>query len=153
MQDQVFKYLDEVKEEMKTSMLMITHDISLVLESCERMAIMHGGQVAEYGSVSNLYDDPRHPYGILLQRAFPDIRYPGRELEIIEGIPPQNLGEVDYCTFADRCPWAIEECREGEPPLERIKGGNSNHLASCFRKEEMDDLRGEDGRKLQPGER
>lgn len=141
MQDQVFKYLDDVKEETETSMLLITHDISLVFESCERMAIMHSGQVAEEGSTVHLYDEPRHPYSILLQEAFPDIRFPDRELGIIEGYPPRTMGEVDYCTFVDRCPWAIEECAESAPPLEPISDDEGfDHRAACIRKDEVLEL-------------
>jgi oligopeptide/dipeptide ABC transporter ATP-binding protein len=137
MQDQVFKYLDEVKSETDTSMLMITHDISLVFESCDEMAIMHAGQAAEVGSVTDVYDNPRHPYSILLQEAFPDVRYPDRDLGIIEGNPPQNLGEVDYCTFSDRCPWAVEECHHGAPPLEQVEDADDDHFAACIRKDEV----------------
>ncbi len=136
MQDQVFKYLDKIKEDTDTGMMMITHDISLVFESCDRMAVMHAGQVAEEGTVMEVFDDPRHPYSILLQEAFPDVRYPDRELEIIEGSPPQNMGEVDYCTFADRCPWAVEECKEGAPPLEEVEG-EPDHMVGCIRKDEV----------------
>jgi oligopeptide/dipeptide ABC transporter ATP-binding protein len=137
MQDQVFKYLDEIKEETDISMLMITHDISLVFESCDKMAIMHAGQAAEVGTVTEVFDSPRHPYSILLQEAFPDVRYPDRDLEIIEGNPPQNIGEVDYCTFADRCPWAVEDCHRTVPPLEQIEGEAEGHLAACIRKEDV----------------
>ncbi|MFC7157005.1 ABC transporter ATP-binding protein [Halomarina halobia] len=138
MQDQVFKYLDEIKEDHDTSMVLVTHDISVVFESCDKMAIMHAGQVAEVGSVVELFDNPRHPYSILLQEAFPDVRYPDRDLGIIEGNPPQNMGNVDYCTFVDRCPWAVDECRKNSPPLESTSSSTSTepHLASCLRKEE-----------------
>lgn len=140
MQDQVFKYLDDVKAETETSMLLITHDISLVFESCESMAIMHSGQVAEAGSTVDLYDEPRHPYSILLQEAFPDVRYPERELGVIKGYPPKTVGDVDYCTFVDRCPWAVEECRQHAPQLEPVGDEDIEHTASCFRKDEVLDL-------------
>lgn len=138
MQDQIFKYLSKVQTELDTSIILITHDISLVFESFNRMAVMHGGQVAEIGTVEEIYDDPRHPYSIMLQRAFPNIQHPNRELEVIEGKPPQNMGKVKECTFADRCPAAIEECRQGAPPLEPIKTetGEKRHVAACIRKEE-----------------
>jgi oligopeptide/dipeptide ABC transporter ATP-binding protein len=141
MQDQILKYMDDIREETDTSMIMITHDISLIFETCEKMAIMHAGQVCEYGSTSELFDEPHHPYSILLQEAFPDYRYPDRTLEIIEGHPPQNMGDVDYCTFVDRCPWAVEECHNGEPPLEPIEGsGGVEHEAACVRKNEVLDM-------------
>ena len=139
MQDQVFKYLDDIKEQLDTSLLLITHDISVVFESCDAMAIMHGGQVAETGSVLDIYDSPRHPYSILLQEAFPDHRYPKRELAVIEDQPPQVMGIADYCTFVERCPWAVEECAERAPPLEPLIDG-SDHRASCFRKDEVHEL-------------
>ena len=144
MQDQIFKYLDKIREETETSMLLITHDISVILESCDNMAIMHSGQVAETGSTVDIYDSPRHPYSILLQEAFPDHRRPDKELGIIEGYPPQTMGEVDFCTFVDRCPWAVEDCRKGAPPLEPVADtetdGLTDHQAACIRKDEVHEL-------------
>jgi len=137
MQDQIFKYLDEIQEDLNQGMVLITHDISLVLESCDSMAIMHGGQIAETGTVEDIYDDPRHPYSILLQRAFPDVRYPDRELAIIEGTPPQSVGEINRCTFVDRCPWAVEECHQVAPPLEEVDSDHRGGKAACIRKEEV----------------
>lgn len=135
MQDQIFRYLVDIRDAMDTSMLMITHDISLIFESCDDMAIMHGGQIMENGSVTDVYDRPHHPYTMLFQNAFPDIRYPDQELEIIEGHPPVQYGDVDICTFADRCPWATAECRESEPPHEAVNG-EGNHTAACFHKDQ-----------------
>jgi peptide/nickel transport system ATP-binding protein len=132
MQDQIFRHLELVQEELDTSMVLITHDISLVFESCDRMAIMHGGQVAETGPSQQLYDSPRHPYSILLQQSFPDPRFPDRELEEIQGYPPENYGPIEACTFVDRCPWADEQCRAGQPPLEPA-GAEDNTLVSCVR--------------------
>jgi oligopeptide/dipeptide ABC transporter ATP-binding protein len=139
MQDQVFKYLDEIKEDRDTSMILVTHDISVVFESCDQLAIMHAGQVAERGPVIEVFDNPRHPYSILLQEAFPDVRYPDRKLEIIDGSPPQNIGEVGYCTFADRCPWAVEDCRVEAPPTVDV-GDHEDHAAACIRSDEVLEL-------------
>jgi len=137
MQDQIFKYLDAIKGSTDTSMILITHDISLVFESCDELAVMHGGQVAETGEITDVYDEPKHPYSYLLQRAFPDIRYPNRELETIEGTPPQQFGDVNYCTFANRCPWSTEECRESAPELEASDRSTDGHRAACFHTEEI----------------
>lgn len=137
MQDQIFKYLNEIKSETDVSMLLITHDISVVLENCDRMAVMHGGQIAENGTVEEIYDTPKHPYSYLLQRAFPDFRNPDRELEVIEGQPPELTEDITYCTFADRCPWAADECRAEKPPMETITDG---HTAACVRHDEIDEL-------------
>jgi oligopeptide/dipeptide ABC transporter ATP-binding protein len=143
MQDQVFKYLDEIRGTQETSMILVTHDISVVFESCDQVAIMHAGQVAERGSVTDVYNNPRHPYSILLQEAFPDVRYPDRELEIIEGAPPQNLDEVDYCTFTDRCPWAVSECEAKAPPSQPVPG-DEKHAAACIRSDEVLEMYRED---------
>jgi oligopeptide/dipeptide ABC transporter ATP-binding protein len=139
MQDQIFKHLDEIKEDLETSMLLITHDISLVFESCDHMGVMHGGQLAELGTVYDIYDEPRHPYSILLQEAFPDIEDPERELGSIEGAPPRNIGEVAECSFVDRCPWAVEECKQGAPPMNPVDG-NNEHRAACIRQDEVHEL-------------
>ncbi len=139
MQDQIFKYLDVIKAE-DTSLLLITHDISVIFESCDTVTIMHASQIAEHGSVMDVYNDPRHPYAILFKDAFPDIREPNRKLQIIEGHPPQLIGEVDHCSFVDRCPWAIEECRKKAPPLEAVPDGGDDQRASCFRKDEAHEM-------------
>lgn len=143
MQDQILKYLDDIKEEEDVSMLMITHDISVVFETCDSMSVLHGGQVAESGSVENVFDTPRHPYSIMLKQAFPDIRFPDRDLGIIEGQPPQLREEVSYCTFADRCPWAEEACREAAPPLVESNVGDTDHEVGCIRHDEMEELASE----------
>nr|WP_255457495.1 oligopeptide/dipeptide ABC transporter ATP-binding protein [Halorussus sp. JP-T4] len=103
---------------------------------------MHGGQIAETGTVEDVFDRPRHPYAILLQNAFPDVRYPDRELAVIDGHPPQLRDEVDFCTFVDRCPWAVSACREGAPPANPV-AGDEDHLAWCVRADEMSELAGE----------
>jgi oligopeptide/dipeptide ABC transporter ATP-binding protein len=142
MQDQILDYINGLKENWEISMLMITHDISVVFENCDSMAVMHGGQVAETGDVVDLFDRPRHPYAILLQNAFPDVRYPDRELAIIQGHPPQLRDQPDYCTFADRCPWAVEDCHVAAPGPRSIEG-DEGHLAWCIRADEMADLAAE----------
>ncbi|GGM59898.1 peptide/nickel transport system ATP-binding protein [Halarchaeum rubridurum] len=143
MQDQFLKHLDELREIRDFSLLFITHDIAVVFEMCDSMAVMHGGQVAERGDTTALFDDPHHPYTLLLQRAFPDIRYPNRKLEGIDGTPPALESEVDYCTFADRCPWAEPECRERAPPTEAVPG-DAEHASACVRSDEVAELAARD---------
>lgn len=145
MQDQIFSYLDDIREETQTSMVLITHDMGVVFESCDEMAIMHAGQIAETGTVYDVYDDARHPYSILLQRAMPGLDKVGQTLETIEGDPPQQFGDVSTCTFADRCPWAIDECRESAPPLESADGTAPGHATACIRRDETRELAEEDG--------
>lgn len=142
MQDQFLKYVDEVREVRDSAILMITHDIAVVFELCDTMGVMHGGQIAETGSTKNIVDNPRHPYSILLQQAFPDHRFPDRELEEIHGAPPSLSEEVDFCTFVDRCPWSIRDCSHGAPPLEAVTDDES-HVVGCIRHHEMEELASE----------
>ncbi|QLG64153.1 ABC transporter ATP-binding protein [Halorarum salinum] len=146
MQDQILDHINELKDDWDISMLLITHDISVVFENCDSMAVMHGGQVAEAGDVVELFDRPRHPYAILLQKAFPDVRYPDRELAVIDGHPPQLREKPDFCTFADRCPWSTAECYDGAPDPRPVEG-DDDHLAWCVRADEMEELAAEHLRK------
>lgn len=133
MQDQIFAHLVSLREQSDTSAIIVTHDISLIFESCDSMALMHAGQLAETGTVEDVYHHPRHPYALLFQNAFPDIRYPNQELEIIEGHPPEMLGETNFCSFAERCPWATKECKTEMPPETTVKGdGEKAHRINCF---------------------
>jgi oligopeptide/dipeptide ABC transporter ATP-binding protein len=142
MQDQIMKYIQEIKDERDLGMLMITHDISVIFEQCDAMGVLHAGQLAEVGDVMDVFNSPRHPYALLLQQAFPDVRYPDRELEVIEGNPPALREDVDYCTFADRCPWAESECHQSAPPLESVPE-RPDHKTSCFRSDELVDIASE----------
>ncbi|MCW8173556.1 ABC transporter ATP-binding protein [Natrialba swarupiae] len=90
MQDQIFKHIDDIVDRVGTSIMLITHDIAVVFESCDRMAVMHGGQIAEVGPVTRIDNEPHHPYSTLLQEAFPDIREPNRDLSVIEGNRPDR---------------------------------------------------------------
>jgi len=137
MQDQIFKYLEELKSD--TTIVLITHDISLVFEFCDSMAIMHAAQIAESGPVEEIYSNPRHPYAILLQEAFPDFHESSKELSVIEGYPPQLGENTDFCSFVDRCPWATEECHDGQPELESVSAENEGeHGVACVRKADVD---------------
>lgn len=142
MQDQILKHLHDIKDEYDLSMVFITHDISVIFENCDSLAVLHGGQISEIGSADTIYNEPRHPYSILLQQAFPDVRYPDRDLEIISGKPPELRDDVNYCTFVERCPWAVEGCRSARPALESVENRNE-HKASCIRKDEMEELAAE----------
>ncbi len=139
MQDQILSHLRDLREDWDISLLMITHDIAVVFENCDSIAVMHGGQVSESGPVREILDNPRHPYTYLLQKSFPDVRYPDRELDVIAGNPPVLHGDVDFCSFADRCPWAEPACRDGAPPLEAA-ADNGNHRDACIRSDETDTL-------------
>lgn len=133
MQDQIFQYLISLRENSDTSAIIVTHDISIIFESCDSMALMHAGQVAEIGTVEEVHQNPRHPYALLFQNAFPDIRRPDQDLEIIEGHPPEMTGNTNFCSFVDRCPWATEECRNKAPPKTTVETSEQqSHQIRCF---------------------
>jgi oligopeptide/dipeptide ABC transporter ATP-binding protein len=144
MQDKIFKYLTEIKSSFDTSLLLITHDISVTFELCKRMSIMHAGQICEIGTAETIFDNPRHPYTVALQDSFPNMRELEEKLGTIEGHPPELTGDTPgtYCHFADRCPLSTEMCRNDEPLLELFEE-SSNHYVACFHDDEISTIRDE----------
>jgi oligopeptide/dipeptide ABC transporter ATP-binding protein len=136
MQDQIFRHLEELRDR-DTTIMLITHDISLVFEFCDSISIMHAAQIAETGPVGELYTDPRHPYSILLQESFPDFHDTNKELSEISGYPPQLGPDPDFCSFAERCPWVDDVCYDGQPALECVSD-DVVHTVACARKDEID---------------
>ncbi|KAF1049039.1 MAG: Oligopeptide transport ATP-binding protein OppD [Herbaspirillum frisingense] len=129
-QAQILDLMRDLKREQQTSILMITHDLGVVAEMCERVVVMYAGQVVEESSVTDLFDRPAHPYTHALMRARPALdSTPGAPLTAIPGsVPPPGAVRAG-CRFAARCPRAQEVCRKEMPPLEDIGGG---HTARCW---------------------
>ncbi len=142
MQDQILHYFNEIKDGRDVSMLMITHDIPVILENCSGLGVLHAGQLCEHGQIADVFENPHHPYTYLLKKSLPDVREPDRELTEISGDPPELKEDVNFCTFADRCPWAESGCYDGMPALESVRG-DDDHFASCIRQSEMERLREE----------
>ena len=127
MQDQVFAEIDRIRRDRGIALILITHDISLVSENCDRVAIMYAGQIAEMAPSHAIFDRPMHPYTIGLQNASADIGDRGRDPISINGAPPDLVVPPAGCRFAPRCPFVREKCREPPPLLEREKG----HWVAC----------------------
>ena len=127
MQDQVFAEIDRIRRDRGTALILITHDISLVSENCDRIAIMYAGQIAEMAPTRTIFDQPMHPYTIGLQNAFADLADRGRDLISIAGAPPDLVQPPAGCRFAPRCPFVRGACCEPPPLLEREKG----HWVAC----------------------
>ena len=110
-QAQILELLLELREELGMAVLLITHDLGVVAETCGRVVVMYGGQVVEEGPVGDVFDDPAHPYtrGLLAAVPRPDAR--GRELAVIPGTVPSPTAWPDGCRFRPRCPWAWDRCR------------------------------------------
>ena len=138
MQDQVFTQIDHIRKTRGTALILITHDISLVSENCDRVAIMYAGQVAEMAPTRVILDRPMHPYTIGLQNAFADFDDRGRDLISIAGAPPDLVQPLAGCLFAPRCPFAREKCRAERPPLVKR---DENHSVACHFADEAEAFR------------
>jgi len=128
-QAQVLNVMKELRSRLEIAMLVISHDLSLIAETCNRIAIMYGGKIVELGDVVHIYKEPLHPYTKKLIRAFPSVIGPKIELSSIAGFPPDLLKPPLGCRFHPRCEYAMEVCRKKEPPLVEVESGR--HLVAC----------------------
>jgi peptide/nickel transport system ATP-binding protein len=115
-QAQILELFERLRHELGLSLILITHDLSVIAETCDRVLIMYAGKVAEEGAVSTVFRRPRHPYTAKLLGAFPNIHADRRTLEVIPGQPPDLRDPSAACRFAPRCPMARDLCREVAPP-------------------------------------
>jgi peptide/nickel transport system ATP-binding protein len=137
-QHQVLKTFRELQERLNLSVIMITHDISVVAETCDEVAVMYAGKIVEQASIDRFFNEPFHPYTLGLQNAYPSLADTARDLISIEGYPPDLFDPPSGCRFRDRCPFAIERCHHEEPPLIEVGPG---HRAACHRWHDVDELR------------
>jgi oligopeptide/dipeptide ABC transporter ATP-binding protein len=122
--------LDELKEELGASIILITHDLGVVAKMADDMAVMYAGRVVERGATADIYARPRHPYTAALLDARPRLDDPGRRLRNIPGTPPDLADLGSECAFLPRCSKAITACRVSAwPPLSQMEPG---HEAACF---------------------
>nr|WP_313696038.1 ABC transporter ATP-binding protein [Halobaculum sp. XH14] len=119
MQDQILKRINEIQLETNASMMVITHDVAVVAETCDRVVVMYAGKVAEEGPAERIFEQPYHPYTIGLKSAFPNIQMADQDLVTIGGHPPDLHDPPMGCRFAERCPMATSECTEVAPPEEK----------------------------------
>jgi oligopeptide/dipeptide ABC transporter ATP-binding protein len=119
-QAQILELLEDLRAKLGLSLILITHDLSVLAETCDRVMIMYAGRVAEEGPVGRVFRAPRHPYTQMLLAAFPDVRTGRRDLGTIPGIPPDLRRPPPGCRFHPRCPAAMEVCRTELPPEVRF---------------------------------
>jgi len=143
-QDQILERIKELQAEIDSAMIMITHDISVVSETCDEIAVVYGGRVVEYADTGTVINEPHHPYTMGLRNAFPSIAEGDQELISIPGSPPELVDLEEGCRFADRCPFAEEECYEQTPRPQEVAEG---HVVECHRADEAEELRPEASRK------
>jgi len=137
-QRQVLDLLKSLQARLGLSVVLVTHDISVVAYACDRVVVMYAGRVVESGMVTDVLERPLHPYTMGLTNAFPDLERAGGELVPIEGSPPNLLHPPKGCRFAARCPFAEPRCVDAEPPL---VAGADGHASACWRAEEAASLR------------
>jgi peptide/nickel transport system ATP-binding protein len=129
-QAQIMELLKKLVDELNITLLLITHDLSVVAETCEKVIIMYAGRIAELGSVRTLFDSPLHPYSQGLIASIPSIeKADDQSLSSIPGQPPNLLEPPTGCRFHPRCQYAQDLCRTDVPPLEEVE---KNHHVSCF---------------------
>ncbi|MBI4684003.1 MAG: ABC transporter ATP-binding protein [Nitrospirae bacterium] len=135
-QAQILELIQGLREERKMSVLLITHDLGIIAENVRRVAIMYAGRIVELTEVSELFNNPRHPYTVGLLDSLPKGK--GIPLKPIPGSVPYPDRLPAGCKFSDRCSFAIPECREEEPELRNIKEGSAPlHLIRCIRAEDI----------------
>ena len=129
-QAQILALLNALKEETGTAVLMITHDLGVVAEVAQQVAVMYAGQVVEQGSVEAIFADPQHPYTIGLMGSIPSLGARKGPLSTIPGSVPLPESMPQGCRFATRCPFAQSRCHDEKPPLTTLGAG---HRVACFR--------------------
>jgi oligopeptide/dipeptide ABC transporter ATP-binding protein len=131
-QAQILDLINVLKDEMGTSNLLITHDLGVIFEMAQWVAVMYAGKVVEYASVDDLFGRPLHPYTVGLMESIPHIDQavsPDKMLKTIPGMVPSLFEVLEGCSFQDRCNHAFDRCRCEEPHLVDV---NSGHLVRCW---------------------
>src|SRR5689334_7761338 len=124
-QAQVLKLMRELKQKLDLGMILISHDLSILAETSDKLAIMYAGKFVEYGDVKEVFREPLHPYTQGLLGAFPRIQGARQKLLSVPGSPPDLLTPPPGCRFHPRCPYAMDICRQEEPLLK--KAGSGEH--------------------------
>lgn len=128
-QAQILELIQKLIREIKTSVLLITHDLGVMAETCDRVAIMYAGDMVEMGSVRSVLKNPQHPYTQVLLQTVPDKANPEQPLFSIKGNVPSLLEPQTSCRFAPRCDYVMDRCKREIPPFFMLNG---DHQAACF---------------------
>jgi oligopeptide/dipeptide ABC transporter ATP-binding protein len=128
-QAQILRLIKEVKKEFHTSVLLITHDLGVIAEMCDRVAVMYAGSIIEQATVEEIFEDPKHPYTQGLWGAIPRIDQEREALAVISGTVPDLSEPPLGCKFHPRCSYRFDPCDRMIPPLIPISPG---HLVSCY---------------------
>ena len=130
-QAQVLELMKELIQNKDMSMILITHDLGVVAEVCEDVAVMYAGRIVEQGSADDIFNHTRHPYTEGLFDSLPNLKQRGEELVPIKGLMPDPSDLPPGCAFAPRCPYATEACARGVPALRAVEG-STTHKVACL---------------------
>jgi oligopeptide/dipeptide ABC transporter ATP-binding protein len=134
-QAQIIELMQKIQAEMGMSIILITHDLGVIAETCDDVVVMYAGRVAESGPVEEIFTKPRHPYTLGLLSSIPRLNHPRKtRLPIIEGMVPGLLELPAGCRFQNRCPYREEGCTTSPPSPEPV---NASHEVACFRWKEI----------------
>lgn len=128
-QAQVLEMIRDLKKQMNTSMILITHDLGVIAEMCDEVAVIYAGEIVEYGRKADIFKHTSHPYTIGLFRSLPGISLDEPRLHPIEGLPPDPSNLPAGCSFSPRCPHATEKCKETDVKLRELVPG---HYCRCL---------------------
>jgi peptide/nickel transport system ATP-binding protein/oligopeptide transport system ATP-binding protein len=134
-QDQILSLLLELQEDTGMSMILVSHDLAVITEVCDRIVVMYAGQVVEEGATADIITAPRHPYTRALLDALPQEGQSG-PLRSIGGSPPSLIDVPEGCRFAPRCRHVVAKCRSWDTEL--LQAGQRQHAARCWRQEEIE---------------
>lgn len=126
---QVLKVMKELQKKLDLSMIVISHDLSMISETCNKIAIMYAGKIVEQGDIVSVYKEPLHPYTEKLIAAFPSVVGEKKELSSIHGFPPDLLEPPSGCRFHPRCPYAMEICKKEDPHTVNVS--DKEHQVAC----------------------
>ncbi len=130
LQAEILQRLRELRQESKTAIMLVTHDLGVIAQMAEKVAVIYGGYVVEFADTPTLYRRPMHPYTWGLFQSVPRLDTAGQRLKPMTGAPPQMLDPPDQCPFLHRCAKATVECRTSpRPPLLEIESG---HTLACY---------------------
>lgn len=135
-QAQVLDIIKNLQSRLNTAMIMITHDLGIVAEVCDNVAVVYAGEIVEFGSKREIFKNPSHPYTIGLFGSLPDVNADAERLSPIMGMPPDPSNLPQGCAFSPRCPYVTEECKKAKIRMNHLGG---THQCRCIRKPEKED--------------
>ncbi len=128
-QAQILKLLRDLQKQLNLAIIVITHNLGVIAQSCDRLVVLYAGRVAEIGTTEDIFNNPQHPYTRGLMNAIPRPGSRGKKMAAIPGTVPSNPGAVTGCPFAPRCEFVLEQCTKEMPALSKL---GDTHLSACF---------------------